>query len=184
MIMNHDQKGQINKNKDLIIITDIQGNNDWIQPYVHSFSQQYNVILYDSLELASIDTTDISDEDIHKQFVNGGVELAVKNLIDKTQKAYVVLGFSIGGLIAWKATLQTLQTTHLIAISSTRLRFEHQKPSCGLHLFYGENDAYRPKEDWFKNLNLSFEMIPNQGHEVYKNTAWATYFIQYINNLR
>lgn len=183
MIMNHDQKGQTNNNKDLIIITDMQGNNDWILPYVYSFSQRFNVILYDSLELASIDTTDISDEAIHKQFVNGGVELAVKNLIDKTQKAYIVLGFSIGGLIAWKAALQNLKILHLLAISSTRLRFEHQKPSCRLHLFYGENDAYKPKEDWSKKLNISFEMIPNQGHEVYKNTEWTTYLIQYINNL-
>lgn len=183
MIMNHDQKDQTNKNKDLIIITDMQGNKDWLLPYVHSFSQQFNVILYDSLELASIDTTENSEKTIHEKFLNGGVELAVKNLIDKTQKAFIVVGFSIGGFIAWKAALQKLQTKHLIAISSTRLRFEHQKPSFGLHLFFGENDVYRPKEDWFKKLNLSFEMIPNQGHEVYKNSAWATYFIQYINNL-
>lgn len=174
-----------NKNPEVIIITDMYGNKDveWLKHYVKAFSKNYKVTVFDAIELAGLYPKNNDQNSLHDQFKNGGIDQSVENLNKMTtHKVYVTVGFSIGGLIAWKAALAGLQTEKLMTFSSTRLRYENQKPSSDLYLVYGENDKYKPVESWFNSLSLNHDTIANQGHEFYKNKETIPYLIQYINN--
>lgn len=85
----------------------------------------------------------------------------------------MVLGFSMGGFIAWKASLLGLKTTHLFAISATRIRYETQKPDCTISLFYGSDDVTTPNKTWLKQMELDATFYPNEGHEMYQKEAIA-----------
>ena len=78
------------------------------------------------------------------------------------------MGFSIGGLIAWKALLAGFKAQHLTALSSTRLRYEDKRPDCIINLFYAEHDAYKPNDDWFRTFDLAINIYPEQDHEFYR----------------
>ena len=128
---------------------------------------------YDSCVLADIDKSEYSEEKLHDQFITGGIVKAVENLLKKEKESTIVLGFSIGGTIAWKACKSGLKTQRLIAISSTRLRYETQKPSGVIDLIYGEKDTYKPDNNWFEKLEIRTEIYKNEGHEVYKKKEIA-----------
>ena len=148
----------------LLLISDLWGKekSDWISYYTSILLNNFELEYYDSCDLGSIDTSDYLQENLHHQFVNGGIEKAVAQLI-KEEKGFVnVLGFSIGGLIAWKAGLSGLKIQKLFAISSTRLRYENLKPLGTIQLFYGENDNYKPDSNWFKNLHIKESYFKNE----------------------
>jgi len=84
-----------------------------------------------------------------------------------------ILAFSVGGLIAWKAGLIGLEIENLYAISSTRLRYETEKPNGNLKIYFGSKDNYKPKEDWSNNLNISSLIIQNKNYEMYKEVGFA-----------
>lgn len=149
------------KNK-IIILSDIHG---WLPDYCRDMP---NVICIDSRELAKIDLTC----DVHSQFISGGLDYAASLL--SQESADLVIGLSVGGTIAWRAALLGMKCRKLIAISATRLRFEPQKPECELNLIYGEKDPFRPTNEWFEKLNLSFNVIDNASHEVYKELEILT----------
>jgi dienelactone hydrolase len=100
----------------------------------------------------------ICHKKIHEQFTNAGIERAVKALLDNEKKNVGVLGFSVGGLIDWKAALERLQVGSLFALSSTRKRHEEKQPTCAINLFYAENDRYKPTEEWFRKLNIEMNI--------------------------
>ena len=79
------------------------------------------------------------------------------------------MGFSIGGFIAWKACFSVLSIQNLYAISSTRLRYENEKPIVNIELFYGDNDPYKPSSDWFEHLDIKQQLYLNETHDFYKN---------------
>ena len=153
----------------LIILSDLWGKrkSDWINQYVTILENHFEVIFYDCCELAEIDLSDYSEDKIHQEFTNGGIERAVKAILDKEKGNINVVGFSIGGLIAWKATLGGLKAKSLTTISSTRLRYEDKRPECEINLFYAENDEYKPIDDWFKKLNLEMNIYKEEKHEFY-----------------
>lgn len=159
----------------LIVLSDLWGKrrSDWINQYVAILENHFEVIFYDCCELAEIDLSDYSEDKIHKEFTNGGIERAVKAILDKEKGNINVLGFSIGGLIAWKAILDGLKAESLTAISSTRLRYEDKRPECKINLFYAENDEYKPIDDWFKKLNLEMNIYKEEEHEFYSNKEIA-----------
>ena len=144
------------KNKpDILLLSDLWGkeNSDWMDLYLQPLSEYFKITYYDCSELAEVDKSIYTEEHLHKQFVKGGIENAVENLLNKENKFFTIVGFSIGGLIAWKACLSQLSTNNLYAISSTRLRYETIKPSTNIELFYGVDDQHKPSEEWFNQLN-------------------------------
>lgn len=128
---------------------------------------KFEIQYYDVLELANIAVFDFTEINVHQQFINGGVDRAVENLLRLEKGEIFVLGFSIGGTIAWKASLKGLKVSHLIAVSSTRLRYETESLNCEIKLFFGENDPNKPNSEWFSDLKIPYQILKNQNHQLY-----------------
>lgn len=165
-----------NDNKQrLILISDLWGiaDADWIIHYTSILENHFDLQFYDSCDLGNIDKANFTADDLHHQFINGGTEKAVSNLLLNEKGLINVLAFSIGGTIAWKAALSGLQINHFFAVSSTRLRYEIQKPVGIIKLFYGENDDYKPDENWFSTMKIKPGIYQNEDHEFYRNKEIA-----------
>jgi len=160
----------------LIIISDLFGKQDmrWVEGYRSHLSNAFQITVHDACDLAEIDPANLSEEKIHEQFVNGGIEKAVENLCRIENEPSSVLAFSVGGAIVWKAMLKGLKANCFVAVSSTRLRYESKKPSKNIHLVYGELDMYQPKEAWYSKLNLSQKSILEKAsHTLYKESKYV-----------
>jgi len=153
----------------LLILSDIFGgeNPEWIKKYTVLLHPKFEIQYYDVLKLATIDSANLIEADIHNQFLNGGIDKAIKNLLQLETVQVMILGFSIGGTIAWQASLRGLKTDYLFAISSTRLRYEDESPACNIKVYFGEKDLNKPNPEWFLNLNISNEILENQRHQFY-----------------
>lgn len=153
----------------LIILSDLWGLHDsfWVKDYVTILKQDFDVKVYDSCSLAELNITERSESKIHKQFVDKGIEIASRNLIKTETKKISVLGFSVGGTIAWSAALKGLDIETLYAISSTRLRYETKSPDCKIELYFGEKDQHKPNQDWFTQMELDQKLIMNKSHTMY-----------------
>jgi len=169
----------------LLILSDLWGFNNtiWVENYVELLKSDFQITVYDSRKLAGISETNLTEKKLHSQFINGGINTAVATLLRLEKKEVTVLAFSIGGTIAWKAALKNLKITQLFAVSSTRLRYETEKPNCSIQLIFAEKDAFTPNNDWFKKLNLESELIKNGAHEIYKNETLTTRFCNRIKTL-
>lgn len=153
----------------LLILSDLFGgeNLEWIQYYVEILETKFEIQYYDVLKLAEIMVYDKKESEIHTQFLNGGIDKAVDNLLDIEKEIVAILGFSIGGTIAWKACLKGLKVSTFVAVSSTRLRYEEEKPDCNIKLYYGDKDKNAPNFSWFLDLKISNEILENQNHQLY-----------------
>jgi hypothetical protein len=159
----------------LIILSDLWGKekSDWVSGYVELMKNKFEIRYYDCCELGAIDKTNYTEENLHSQFVNGGIEKAVQYLL-KTEKNQIdILAFSIGGTIAWKAILKGLNVRNLFAVSSTRLRYENEIPNGTIKLYYGENDINKPSENWFEKHSINFEIVKNKEHDFYTEKDFA-----------
>jgi hypothetical protein len=58
---------------------------------------------YDYREMRGISKDKLSEEHIHTLFVNGGIDTAIKQLLQSEREAFAVLEFSIGGCISNRA---------------------------------------------------------------------------------
>lgn len=165
-----------NKKSRLVLLSDLWGKekSDWISFYTEILEEHFELHYYDCCALGNIDKFIYSEENLHQQFVNGGIEIAVEKLLQEETQTVTVLGFSIGGLIAWQAGNSGLKIKNLIAISSTRLRYETQKPLGNIELFYGENDTFKPDAIWFDNFQLKQNLFPSENHEFYQKREMAT----------
>nr|WP_315198525.1 alpha/beta hydrolase [uncultured Flavobacterium sp.] len=160
----------------LIILSDLWGKEKsaWILDYIELLKDKFEIQYYDCCELGEIDKTNYTDESLHNQFINCGIEKAVANLL-KTEKNQIdILSFSIGGTIAWKAALKGLNVRSLFAVSSTRLRYEDEIPSGAIKLYYGENDVNKPNNNWFVSHSIDFEIIKNKEHDFYTEKDFVT----------
>ncbi len=159
----------------LIILSDLWGKEKsfWVDYYTKLLEEKFMLKYYDCCELGEIKKYEYSENNLHKQFMNGGIAKAIENLkaIEKTE--VYVLAFSIGGLICWKASLTGLKTRGIFAISSTRLRYETEKPSGIIELIYGEKDEFQPENEWFQNLNISKKFVKNENHNFYQKQEHA-----------
>jgi pimeloyl-ACP methyl ester carboxylesterase len=166
----------------LLILSDLFGgeNPEWMQYYKDILKSNFDIQYYDVLQLAGI-SSDCDETNIHNQFLNGGIDKATENLLELETDEVIVLGFSIGGTIAWKASLKGLNVSLLIAVSSTRLRFENEVPNCKIKLYFGERDLNKPDSKWFSDLKISSEILDNQNHQFYlqQNKAFVI-----CNNLK
>jgi hypothetical protein len=153
----------------LIIISDLWGieNSKWVNKYIKILASKFEIQFYDSCELGQIDKSEYEESNLHNQFINGGIEIAVKMLLKLEHKEIDILAFSIGGVIAWKAQLNGLKINNFYAISSTRLRNEQKKPKCRINLYFGEKDIYKPTSNWFDSFGLKPKIFKNKDHKLY-----------------
>lgn len=153
----------------LIILSDLWGiqKSDWIYQYQNLLKESFEMIIYDSRSLGDVNTLISKEKEIHQQFINYGIETAVKKLVDTEKEPIHILAFSVGGTIAWKAGLKGLKIDSLYAISSTRLRYEEEKPKCKINLYFGGKDNSRPHTNWFRQLNIQEKIIDTKDHQLY-----------------
>jgi pimeloyl-ACP methyl ester carboxylesterase len=168
----------------LIILSDLWGKekSNWVSEYIEQLKDKFEIQFYDCCELGAIDRTNYTEESLHLQFVNGGIEKGVENLLDAEKNQMDVLAFSIGGTIAWKAALKGLDVRNLFAVSSTRLRYEEHIPDGVIKLYYGENDINKPSSIWFEKHTLNFKIIKNKGHNLYTQNEFVTSICNEILN--
>ncbi len=158
----------------LLILSDLWGiqKATYLTQYINLLQPKFDIQFLDCCQLGGVDTSNYNQENLHQQFVNGGIKKAVENLLKNYPKAIDILAFSIGGTIAWKANLAGLKVRNFYGVSATRLRYETEKPSSQISLVYGELDAYRPQQDWFKRLSIfDYNFIKNEEHELYQKPA-------------
>ena len=155
----------------LLVLSDMWGIKKglWITSYFGYLQQYYNIEFYDIQQLANLDIPVMTSENIHKAFMDGGLDTAVAHLLKKETEPCHVLAFSMGGTIAWKAGVQGLPLKSLTAISPTRIRFEEVAPSCDINLIYGECDEFKPTMKWAKKMDVPMKVIENFGHELYSD---------------
>lgn len=153
----------------LLILSDLFGgeNPEWINYYTKIVESKFDIQYYDVLKLGEIDTSDFNEKNIHKQFLETGIDKAVENLLNLEKEKVTVLGFSIGGTIAWKASLKGLNISQLITVSSTRLRFETEIPNCKIKLYFGGRDLNIPDLEWFMDLKISNRIFESEDHQLY-----------------
>lgn len=159
--------------KQLLILSDLWGAKKatYLSKYITLLQSKFDVEFIDCCQIGQVDTSIYTQENLHQQFINGGINLAVKNLLKNYSQEADILAFSIGGTIAWKANLQGLKIRNFYAVSATRLRYETEKPNSQIRLFYGELDSYRPKEKWFKNFEITdYCIFENEGHGIYQKS--------------
>jgi len=158
----------------LIILSDLWGANgvNWIDKYKNKLNHHFDIQIYDVCELADINISSLKENEIHRDFVNGGIEKAVNSLINLEKNKINILAFSIGGFIAWEACLKGLCINNFFAVSSTRLRIQKIKPVCYLQLYFGEKDIYKPNNLWFKALDVKPNIIKNKNHNLYKEDGF------------
>jgi hypothetical protein len=144
------------KQVDYLVISDLNGWNDI------DLGDRSGVLRVDARELANLDL----EKDMHEQFISGGIERAADELLKYS--AGRIIGLSVGGVIGWRAIQKGWVVEELIAISSTRLRFEKEKPPCLTKLYFGEQDSFRPSDSWFSDMEVPFTIIADEDHELYK----------------
>jgi hypothetical protein len=155
----------------LVVISDMWGAKKglWIASYFGYLQQYYDIVFYDCQQLGDIDVPLSTEENVHKAFVEGGIDTAVANLLKKETEPAHYLAFSTGGTIAYKAGLKNLSMKSLTVISATRIRLENQKPNTKLNLIYGECDKFKPSLKWAKSVGADLKIVPNFGHSLYSD---------------
>ncbi|RTE53672.1 hypothetical protein EHW67_11785 [Arenibacter aquaticus] len=154
----------------LVIISDMWGakKGQWITSYLGYLQQYYKITFYDCQQLADLNLTVESPENLQKAFMEEGVDTAVAHLLKKEHKRSHYLAFGIGGTIAWKAAQKGLPVKSLYAISSAGLRGEDQRPKkVDIKLLYGSNDEFKPSENWSHEIGVEMETVKNFGHSLY-----------------
>lgn len=153
----------------IVILSDLWGfeNADWLNIYLAALESTFDIKHYDSCELGNVSKIPYEESHLHHQFVNGGIAKAIKNLLQLEPGKIHVLAFSVGGAIAWKAQLQGLDVTHLYAISSTRLRYEKERIVGDVSLYFGEEDEYKPDNEWFATMSIKPKLVKEKGHRLY-----------------
>lgn len=161
--------------KRLVILSDLWGINksQWIDYYWEELSKSFDIKYYDCCELGELSKAVYMEDTLHRQFVDGGIERAVKRLAEIEEDRVNILAFSIGGTIAWRFGIETSRIDSLYCVSSTRLRYESAKPNGRIELYYGEKDRYKPQQDWFRKLGIEYRIVENGEHLIYANPEFA-----------
>ncbi|WP_221391702.1 hypothetical protein [Dyadobacter sp. NIV53] len=131
--------------------------------------------------MANINLSAPDEEQIHEQFIKGGIDTAAELLINYEVETVDVLAFSVGGTI-WKAGLNGLKIRNLYLVSATRIRYEVEKPDCNISLYYGEFENFKPSQFWFESMNLNYISIKDGGHNIYSNAGTALEICSHITD--
>ncbi|MFX0555376.1 hypothetical protein ACOCEA_01170 [Maribacter sp. CXY002] len=153
----------------LVIVSDMWGSKRglWITSYLGYLQQYFDITYYDSQQLANLDLTVNSEENVHNAFVDGGINTAVAHLLNKEKTPAYYLAFSTGGTIVWNAAKKGLPVKSFYGISATRIRLDNDKPDVPFNLLYGENDHQRPSDIWTNKLSINPEVVSDFGHTLY-----------------
>lgn len=157
----------------LILLSDLWGQRQsyWWPYYTQALAPHFNLKWYDSCALGGITLEPYTQDALHQQFVGGGIEQAVTELI-RQEAAYttppIVLSFSVGGAIAWNAVRAGLSVEYFFAISATRLRYEGTPLNINGELLYGAADPFLPTAAWMQAQSLSCQLLPGQQHDCYQ----------------
>lgn len=158
----------------LIILSDLFGltESEWLDRYIEYFHDKFEIKVYDSRLLAGIDTSITDQRTLHSQFLDFGISAAVDSLSKLEFIPDAILGFSIGGTIAWQYACAIKLDCELICLSATRLRYEIDRPKGKVKLIYGSEDNYKPSAEWINKMQLEeVEIIENERHELYMNPS-------------
>lgn len=155
----------------LVVLSDMWGAKKglWITSYLGYLQQYFDIVFYDSRNLADIEIPICTEENIYNAFINGGMDLAVAQLLIKENEPSHYLTFCAGGTIAWHAGLQGLPMKSLYALSPINLHLQKEKPDGDITLIYGQYDDNIPDLDWAENSGAKLEIIPKYGHELYSD---------------
>ena len=158
-----------------LVLSDLHGTNEayWMLLFNHVLGKKHEVKILDSCTLADISTEDTSPDERHFEFVNGGIDKAVNQLLGMGPGPWRVIAASVGGTIAWKAALNGMDISHLYAISATRLRLEYDAPNAKIKLYYGADDKHRPAAAWGKQMGLPMEVALGQEHGLYEDISFC-----------
>ena len=153
----------------MIIVSDMWGakKGKYITSYVGYLQPYFDITFYDSQQLGNVDLSIASEENVHSAFLNGGIATAVSHLLKKQKEPCYYLAFSMGATIVWEAAKRGLPVKSLYGISPTRIRKNNEKPQVTFHLVFGQNDLFRPNEDWANLLDIDMEVLSNYGHTLY-----------------
>mgnify|MGYP001337749713 CR=1 FL=1 len=155
----------------LVILSDLWGAKKglWITSYLGYLQQYFDIVYYDTSQLADLDAGLTSAEDLCTAFDNGGLERAVRNLMAKESTPGHYLTFCAGGTVVWNAAKEGLPVESLYAVSPLNMHRETDVPDCQLTLVYGEYMDNRPSKDWALNMGAPMEIIPRFGREMYSD---------------
>ena len=153
----------------LVVISDMWGSKKglWITSYLGYLQQYFDIVFYDSRELADIDKNTACNYEFYTAFVERGMDTAVSNLLAEEKEKSHYLTFCAGGTIAWDAGQKGLPMKSLYAISPIDLDKVSQGPDCPVTLLYGELEKNRPSTEWAIKTKSVMEIVPKFGHEMY-----------------
>ena len=164
----------------LVVLSDLYGisNEPWMETFRNELNPHFTVIEYDCRELAEI--AHLNPTEIHASFANGGIERATKNLLLAESTPVHLLGFSVGGTIAWKYALESSKVISITTVSATRLRNETKIPAALMNIYFGEWEEFGPQQEWFNTMSIDPIVIPHLGHECYKELTLIPQICQKI----
>ncbi len=155
----------------LVVLSDMWGAKKglWITSYLAYLQQYFEIEYYDIQQLANINVLVDTEKNIHTEFINGGMDVAVSHLVKRETKPAHYLAFSMGGAIAWKANLKGVPMKSLYTVSATRVRKEVERVDCTVNMLFGGKDLYKPSTKWSEAIGVELEIIENFGHEMYSD---------------
>ena len=155
----------------LVILSDMWGSRRglWITSYLGYLQQYFDIVYYDSQELAGLDMVVKTRENLCRALVEGGYDTAVAQLLAKEKTPSHYLTFCAGGTIAWRAALKGLPMQSLYAISPLWMEQEQEKPDCSVKFLFGELHQERPGEGWAEEMGVDLAVVPNFGRELYSD---------------
>lgn len=154
----------------LVVVSDMWGTQKglWITSYLGYLQQYFNIVFYDSREMAEIGSEPLTSEEVYTAFINGGKDRAVAQLLHQEQTKSHYLTFCAGGTITWQAALMGLPIKSLYAVSPIDLEDQVMGPDCPVTVLRGENDKIIDT-DWAVRTGTKVENIPNFGHDMYSD---------------
>lgn len=166
----------------LILLSDLWGLDQaaWMSFYIQQLQPYFDLMVYDSCSLADVPSELTTEQAVHQHFVHIGIDRAVEKLIQLEPQKTVILAFSIGGTIAWKAIEKGLKSSFFYAISATRLRYQTTSLQSPINVFFGQQDPYKPSTSWFNKMNISPFIIPDGEHTLYRSPIFAQTICQQI----
>jgi hypothetical protein len=155
----------------LVILSDIWGAKKglWITSYLGNLQQYYDIIYYDTQQLAGLDVLIHSRENLNEAFLHGGLHTAVAQILKMESIPSHYLTFGSGGNVAWQAALKGLPAKSIYAVSPYNIHLANEMPCCPISLLYGEIDESIPSLEWSEMMEIPVEAVPRFGKELYSD---------------
>lgn len=155
----------------LVILSDMWGSKKglWITSYLGYLQQYFDIVFHDSRHLADIRLNNHPSQSMVEALHQGGLNMAVAQLLKKEKEPSHYLTFGAGGTIAWKAGLSGLPIKSLTALSPLDLHLNDEKPDIRIKLIYGEFYENIPSNRWATNMDLDMEIFRKFGRDLYSD---------------